>query len=530
MAFKKTRNDNVFTESAVSSVESSRFDLGHEKKFTCNMGELIPCCLMEVIPGDKFNLSYVNMVRFAPLIAPVMHKVKVRTEYFFVPNRIIFDAWEQFITGTAETPIEWPHFTPGDEIDKGTLGDYLGIPAGDYSLTPDMEISCLPLAAYLKVFDDWYRDQNLQTPVYETVSSGNNFSYQGIANSQPKRRAWEHDYFTSCLPEAQQGDPVSIPLTFQQDVPVDWNFDPTASADLVRSPSTGVVDALVANFTSSAGGGLLADGVAASIDNSGRLTVDIQSDAATLNDLREAWALQAFLERSLRGGNRYIEQTYVHFGVKSSDARLQRPELIGMSSQNVTISEVLATAQNMPEGVAVGTMAGHGISVGGSPNMYYEAEEHGFILGIVSIVPETSYQDGLHRLWSRRDRLDYPFPSFAHIGEQAVLNKEVRSHDINPVTYDPEGTFGYIPRYSEMRYIPSTVAGDFRDNLSFWTLGRIFDGVTPPALNEEFITCDPRLDIFANTTETDDHIYMQVINAHSAVRKLPRYGVPATLT
>lgn len=530
------RKDNIFTDVFMKRPESSKFDLSHEKKLTFSMGEMIPICIMETLPGDKFELNYVNLIRFMPLIAPVMHKVKVKTEYFFVPNRILWNDWEQFITGVnpgGGPDVLWPYIFLDDVVPKGSIADYLGIPPGDYS-TQNHEVSALPLAAYLKIYDDWYRDQNLIAPTFEDslLPGSNDTNYKAVLLGDPLKRAWEHDYFTSALPTSQQGTDVEIPLVNLADVPVDFTAG-AGGPGVFRDPVTGAILDTGFPVTNETGPvpfpqSAFINGDPAAYDPRGSLSVDIQAEAATINDLREAFSLQAFLERSIRGGMRYIEQIRSHFGVTSSDARLQRPELIGRNVQNVTISEVLATAQNTGDGVAVGQMAGHGISVGGKDTLHYNCEEHGFIFGIISVIPDTSYQDGLNKMFSRLDRLDYAWPDFAHLGEQPILNKELIAAGTTP-PFDPDGVFGYIPRYAEYRYIPSTVAGEFRDTLSFWTLGRIFDPMAPPELNEEFVTADPSTRIFAVTTESEDHILAQVINGHEVIRKLPRYGIPSTL-
>lgn len=522
------RKDNIFTSTALSSVESNQFDLSHDKKFTCNMGELIPVTCLEVLPGDSFNISYVNFLRFLPLIAPVMHRVRVMTEYFFVPNRIIYGGWEGFITGTDNPPLAAPRVTLDDVINPGTLADYLGVPPGDYS-DVEIDISPLQVAAYYKIYDDWYRDQNLIGEKYVDMVPGDNIAYLTLLNSAPLRRAWEHDYFTSCLPTTQQGTEVEIPLTSQSDIPVEMDPSgvPWAVAQVSGAPMSGP-----AALSSAATSNLVAAGTGAILDPKGNLTVDINAGAASINDLRRAFSLQAFLERSLRGGLRYIEQIWSHFQVKSSDARLMRPEFLGRSVQNMTIGEVLATAQSSNDGstaeVAVGTMAGHGISTGGSGGIHYTAEEHGFIIGIMSVIPDTAYQDGISRQFTRFDRLDYAFPEFAHIGEQAVLRKEI--HAVNALGFPADAIFGYVPRYAEYRYHPSQVAGDFRDTLAYWTLARRFDEPdNPPALTEEFIECNPRTDIFAVIDPNIDHVIAQVINNITVRRKLPRYGVPSSL-
>lgn len=256
----------------------------------------------------------------------------------------------------------------------------------------------------------------------------------------------------------------------------------------------------------------------------GGLYVDASVDAATINDLRRAFRLQEWLEKMARGGSRYIEQILVHFGVKSSDARLQRPEFLGGSKLPVIVSEVLQTAQDISsvdDSTPLGTMAGHGLSAGRGNNISYYAEEHGYIFGIMSVTPLTAYQQGLHRHWTRRSYLDYAWPSFAHIGEQEVLNKELyfdSSDDKN------DETFGYVPRYSEYKYMASRVAGDFRENLAFWHLGRIFE--SRPALNTEFIECNPRKDIFAVQDNDTQSLWSHVYHSIRVTRRLPKYGTP----
>jgi len=335
-----------------------------------------------------------------------------------------------------------------------------------------------------------------------------------------------HDYFTSALPFAQKGDAVQIPLTTADNQVVELNItgEPGLFEKATGAASTGgtvVNDNGPFPYHHS----MHIDGNPSGYDPNGNLTVDVQSDATDINTLRRAFRLQEWLEKNARGGTRYVENILAHFGIKSSDARLQRPEYIGGSKQNMVISEVLATAQSTADNVAVGTMAGHGISVGGGNTFNYKCEEHGFIIGIINVQPETAYQDGLHRSFTRFNRLDYAWPTFANIGEQEIRNKELVAE--LPNTSDPEGVFGYVPRYSEYKYMNSRVAGEFRTTLDFWHLGRRFNTAFPPALNESFISCYPSTRIFAVTESNEDHIFAHVFNNISAVRKLPRYGIPS---
>jgi len=522
------RSVNVFTEGFEKTPDSSTFDLSHEVKLTFGMGELIPVCCMEAVPGDRFEIDYVNMARLAPMIAPVMHRVRFHTEYFFVPNRILWEGWEDFITGIGSEAAPWIEMN--DIYSSGTLADYLGVPPGDYTNQP-IKLSAIQVAAYYKIYDDWYRDQNQQSEQFTPLVAGDNGAYHDRFVAPPLKRAWEHDYFTSALPTSQQGTDVEIPLTFQDNVPVE--FVANSLAGIIKTPAGGNAGGLDLGSENATPSYMEAVGGGQNLvyDPNGTLVVDIQSDAATINDLREAFSLQAFLEKSIRGGLRYIEQIWSHFRVKSSDARLQRAEMIGRSTQNIVISEVLATAQSNNDGataeVAVGSMAGHGISVGGNERVSFYAEEHGFVIGIISVLPDTAYQDGLHKSFFRFDRLDYLWPEFANLGEQSILAQELMCHDLDG-TDDPLQHWGYVPRYSEYRFMNSRVAGEFRDSLAFWHMGRIFQPGAIPGLNVDFIQADPTTRIFA-VEEGVDHIYAQVINRVKVNRKLPRFGIPSTL-
>lgn len=521
---------NIFNSVALPRVDSNQFNLSHDVKLSFQMGRLIPTCNMEVLPGDVININVENMLRFAPLISPVMHKVRITTDYFFVPTRLLWAEWDKWIMGGSTT--EAPYFFI-DECKQGSLGDYLGIPTGDYDAAAHGPLKCspFPIAAYLKIRDEYYRDQNLQESLFTEITGGENIAYAEWVNDlRPVTRAWEHDYFTSALPFAQKGDAVQVPLTVQDDIPVDYTFDGGTAAEnagLMRDTAGNIIttpgDITVATGPSPLAASVHVDGVAAAYDPNGTLTVDVQSDAVDINTLRRAFRLQEWLEKNARAGTRLVEGILAHFGVKSSDARMQRPEFIGRSKQNMVISEVLATAQNTDETIPVGQMAGHGISVGGGNRFHYRAEEHGYVIGIINVQPNTAYQQGLHRSFTRFDRLDYAWPTFANIGEQEVLQKEV----MVPMSGagSPDTIFGYVPRYAEYKYMNSRVAGEMRSSLSFWHLGRIF--ATDPALNEVFISCEPSTRIFAVTDPNEDHIFAHIFNNISVRRKLPRYGIPS---
>lgn len=512
---------NIFNSILLPKVDTNVFDLRHDVKLSFQMGELVPTCCMECIPGDKVSISVENMLRFAPLISPVMHKVNVTTHYFFVPTRILWQEWEKWIVRDENADVP-PPYVQVSEVIEGSLADYLGVPVGTFPAP--LDVSAFPVLAYLKIWDEYYRDQNLQTEVFPTsVVPGNNALTleEWFDEKGPLRRAWQHDYLTSALPFAQKGDAVQIPLTLQSDIPVDYNS--TGQPGIVRDADGAILtngELAATSGPSPLTGSMIAGASPATYDPNGTLTVDVQSDAVDINTLRRAFRLQEWLEKNARAGTRYIENILAHFGVRSSDKRLQRPEYIGGSKQQMVISEVLATAQSTADGVAVGTMAGHGISVGGGNRFNFRVEEHGYIIGIINVQPQTAYQQGLHRMFSRLTPLDYAWPTFANIGEQEVFQKEVYAESATP-----DATFGYVPRYAEYKYMNSRVAGEMRNSLAFWHLGRIFD--TDPALNAEFIQCNPSTRIFAVTDENEDHIFAHIFNNIKAVRRLPRYGIPS---
>lgn len=513
---------NIFDSVKMAAIPQSRFDLSHDVKMSFNMGELVPTCCIEALPGDKFDLSVENMLRFAPLIAPVMHKVNVTTHYFFVPNRLLWPDWGKWITGELEVEAPYVRLDPGHQYGTGSLQDYLGYPTD--APVVNTRISPMPIAAYYLIYDEYYRDQNLIGSVFNPLVAGLNAVYEG--EFECKQRAWMHDYFTSALPFSQKGAAVQIPLVDQGTIPVIPNPDDNSLPPVKvitqpdgGNPSTGTIQNTASDTLADAGAGPI------NFDFQGNQVVDIQSDATDINTLRRAFRLQEWLEKNARGGTRYVESILSHFGIKSSDARLQRPEYIGGSKQNMIISEVLATAQsdNNPADatIPVGNMAGHGISVGGGNHFSYRCEEHGYIIGIINVQPMTAYQQGLHRSLTRFNRLDFAWPTFANLGEQPVLAKELYYP-----TALPERTFGYVPRYAEYKYMNSRVAADFKGSLSFWHLGRIFD--TEPELNEEFINCVPDTRIFAvQGADITDHIYSHIFNRISVRRKLPRYGIPS---
>ncbi|AXH73645.1 MAG: major capsid protein [Microviridae sp.] len=498
---------SIFNQSQRTRVKKNKFDLSHDKKMSLQMGKLIPIMLQEVLPGDSFRVKTEIMLRLAPMIAPIMHRVNVYTHYFFVPNRIIWDNWEEFITGGQDGTSAPVHpyllYNSGNQFAKGTLGDYLGIPEADPIAGVFQKVNALPFRAYQTIYNEYYRDQTLEDPINFSKGDGDSMLYPELWAMRYK--AWEKDYFTSALPWAQRGPEVTIPGTTINRV---HKLDGT----ILNPPETihTDVDATIRGVTT------------------GTELEMTDSAGNSINELRKAVRLQEWLEKNARGGARYIEQLLSHFGTAPKDERLQRPEYLGGGKQPVVISEVLNTAGSSTiELDPVGEMAGHGISVGSTNGFSRSFSEHGYIIGIMSVIPRSAYMQGIPKVFLKDDKFDYAWPEFAQIGEQPILNKELY---YDGSTNDPaivDATFGYTPRYAEYKFQLSTVHGDFKTNLDYWHMARKFS--VAPALTKDFVMVDPdeTKRIFAVTDPASDDIYAQVYHSVDAVRPLPYFGTPA---
>lgn len=435
----------------------------------------------------------------SPLVAPTMHPLHARIHHWYIPNRLIWEDWEDFITGGPDglDASVYPTITFGSGVSAGDLGDYLGVPITGASI----EVSALPFRAYALVYNEWYRDQDLVSELALSVASG----ADSTTSTALQQVAWGRDYFTVSRPFEQKGPAISLPLGVSAPV----KSDAVNSGDIVTARKADDTERF-----------LIADSAFNLQDNgpaSGTtfpLVADLSSaTAASVNDLREAFALQRYQEARARYGSRYTEYLK-YLGVKSSDARLDRPEYWGGAKQTIQFSEVLQTAEGAS--TPVGELRGHGIG-GLRSNRYRRyVEERGWMLSTISLRPTTMYMDGLQRHWNRRTKEDFHQRELEHIGQQEVLNKEVKAGHATP-----EGVFGYADRYEEYRNAWSTVGGEFRTStLDFWHMARDF--ATDPALNADFVNCVPDPRIFASST--NDTVYCMVNHSIQARRGLSKTG------
>lgn len=496
-------------------MKRNKFSLSHHKLAGADMGILYPVGWVETLPGDSFQHSTSVLLRTTPLNTPVMHPVKVRVHHWFVPYRLIWDDFQNFITGgpdgldASAYPYITGHVTTG--FVQGELGDHLGVPPAVASL----QVSALPFRAYALIFNEFYRDEDLTTASTLSTASGSDVTTQITLRAI----AWEKDYFTTARPWTQKGTAVTLPLGTTAPV-VSNNADPTITGtgfSNVKINARQTELDLSANASPTGGNNPIHWG------NVTGLETDLSSaTAVNINTLRTALALQRFEEWRARFGSRYSEYLRA-LGVRSSDARLQRPEYLAGGSQTIQFSEVLQTSPQITEGssepTGVGSLLGHGIAAMRSNRYRRFFEEHGIVMTLLSVRPKTIYTQGLFRKWNRRTKFDFWQPQYEHIGQQAIENREV---DATHGTLT--GVFGYQDRYDEYRREESYVSGDFRTTENTWHMGRIFTAL--PALNSTFVGCNPTTRIFQSYT--NDTLLLMINHSIQARRPLSDKASPMT--
>lgn len=540
-------------------ISRSRFDRSASLKTSFNVGDVVPFFLDEVLPGDTFSVDTSKVVRMQTLLTPMMDNVYLDTYYFFVPNRLVWDHWKQFCgenTESAwipETEYTMPQITsPADSgWAVGTLADYFGIPTG----IPNLSVSALPFRAYALVMNEWFRDQNLQDPLVvptddSTVAGVNTgtFVTDVAKGGKPFIAAKYHDYFTSCLPSPQKGPDVLIPSATAGEYPVvpRSNLVPDSLLDGTRY-SAKIYDAEDDASKTSAGIGFYVsdDGL------TGRQTTGILNTpsgrtgsvpvinnlwavssgglGATINQLRLAFQIQKFYEQQARGGSRYTEVIRSFFGVTSPDARLQRPEYLGGNRVPINVNQIIQQSGTESSGTPQGTVVGQSLTTDSHSDFTKSFTEHGLIIGLMVARYDHTYQQGLNRLWSRKDKFDFYWPVFANIGEQPVKNKEIYAQGN---TKDDE-VFGYQEAWADYRYKPNMVTGEMRSayaqSLDVWHLADDYNAL--PTLSDAWIREDKSTvdRVLAVQSSVSNQLFADIYVKNLCTRPMPMYSIPGLI-
>lgn len=519
MRLPSTGGQDRFARVPRAEIQRSSFDRSHGHKTTFDSGFLVPVFVDEVLPGDTFNVDMTGFVRMSTPLRPVMDNIEVCSFFFFVPNRLVWNNFEKF-NGEQDNPGDSTDFlvpqvvTVAGGFTERSVMDYFGLPTKRHPLS----VNALPFRAYNLIWNEWFRDQNLQPSLTVPRTDGPDTA----ATYTLQRRNKRHDYFTSSLPWPQKGASVSIPLGTTAEILPKAGVFPQVS--IVGGP----VNTLTVSGTSPFG-------VSTTTNPGGTGPIrwevsGLQADlttatAATINALRTAFQVQRLYERDARGGTRYTEIVRSHFGVVSPDARLQRPEYLGGGRSYVHIHQVEQTSQPSA-GNPIGALGAYGTAVMSKHGFSKSFTEHGWVIGLVNVRADLTYQQGIERMWSRRTRFDYFWPALAHLGEQPVLSKEIFADG----TAGDDTIWGYQERYAEYRYKPSRVSGIFRSNatgpLDSWHLALNF--ASRPALNATFIPDQPPIARVV-AASTEPQFIGDFFFRFRAARPMPVYGVPGMI-
>ena len=551
-------NRNVeshFSQLPRAEIQRSRFDRSSSLKTTFNVGDVVPFYVDEVLPGDTFDIKTSKVVRMQSLVTPIMDNIYLDTYFFFVPNRLVWEHWQEFNGENTQsawiptTEYQVPQLTaPADGWSIGTIADYMGIPTG----VANLSVNAMPFRAYALIMNDWFRDENLSDPlnvpvndVTQTGSNGDDYVTDVALGGLPFRAAKYHDYFTSCLPSPQKAPDVLLPLG--GDAPL--KTLPANEFILPTGPVPGLAFGNQVNSGGNFGIGLsssfkinesssgLADGTFSTaglaLPGNGMVPLNLVADlsqatAATINQLRLAFQVQKLYERDARGGTRYIEILKSHFGVTSPDSRLQRPEYLGGNRIPININQVLQTSQTSDQSPQ-GNPVGQSLTTDTHRDFVKSFVEHGFVIGLMVARYDHTYQQGLERFWSRRDRFDYYWPVFAHIGEQAVKNREIYAQG----TSADDEVFGYQEAWADYRYKPNRVSGEMRSaaplSLDVWHLADDYE--SQPYLSDEWIrenksTVDRVLAVSSNNSA---QLFCDIYVNNRTTRPMPVYSIPGLI-
>lgn len=557
-------NQSHFALLPQANIKRSVFDRSFVYKTTFDEGKLVPYFVDEALPGDTFTLNPVEFCRLATPVVPFMDNLYIESFFFFVPCRLVWDNWVR-MCGEQDNPEDSTDFIVPTVSLKfstasvGTIPDYMGLGCSDFGTSNPSSgnnvVMNLPFRSYWLIWNEWFRDENLQKSVKVSKGDANTIvEPMGSGTANPNYgfpdgvsqwyecapRGKRHDYFTSCLPWPQKGPAVDLPLGATANIVSDggmlFTFDKASSSSPVPQnslyltgslTSTGVNNVLFASrdIDISSPGAANPPGYRPLV-YSGGLKADLSSATSiTINSLRQAFMLQRYYEIDARGGTRYTEKLQAHFGVTNPDARLQRPEFLGSHSAMMSINPIAQTSSTNDTSPQ-GNLAAYGVHGQRYHAFTKSFTEFGYVIGLINVRADLTYQQGIHRMWTRSDMFDFYWPSFAHLGEQAVLNKEIYAQG----TADDDKVFGYQERYAEYRYKPSLITGQFRstykETLDVWHLSQKFESL--PTLSDQFIQDHPPISRVV-AVPTYPHFLLDVKFNLKCIRPMPMFGTPGMM-
>lgn len=546
-----SRNENTRFALNPTNLDIARstFRRDHSVKLSFNVGDVIPFYVDEVLPGDTFQLKTSMVARLQTLLTPMMDNLYLDTYFYFVPNRIVWQHWRELMGENTQsawipkTEYSVPQVTaPEGGWSIGSIADYMGIPTG----VANLSVNALPFRAYALIMNEWFRDENLSDPLNIPVddatlagSNGTNYITDVVKGGMPFKAAKFHDYFTSALPAPQKGPDVTIPVSQGSNLPVVPLPDKVSDSLLTQNYTAKFMNGsptrdsgiffTTSGTQTSVNVSTSGDGAMIPVINNLWAIDDGSVSAATINQLRMAFQIQKLYEKDARGGTRYIEILKSHFGVTSPDARLQRPEYLGGNRIPVNINQVVQNSATQADGTPLGDTAAFSVTTDVHGDFIKSFVEHGFVIGIMVARYDHTYQQGLERFWSRRDRLDYYFPVFANIGEQPILNKEIYAQG----TDQDNEVFGYQEAWADYRYKPSRVAGEMRSkaptSLDVWHLADEYTQL--PKLSDAWIREDKtNVDrVLAVTSSVSNQMFADLYIQCKATRPMPMYSIPGLI-